>query len=391
MSPSPVLQNDGDIAAAMRSLSAIGATLSASYAALERRAAHVEQELERKVSELDAVTRHLEAVLDALPTGIVVRDREGAVLRANGAAQRALDTRLEELIGTRFHRRLDQLTAGADEDWTQQEVEGPGGTRRVLATRRISIPSGDQLEIIDDRTEVVELSERLHALDKLAAMGNMAGGIAHELRNPMHAARGFATLLERRLEPDSKEAHFARRIVEGLENAEAVLASMLTLAAPERLAPESIEVRPLFEEALQLALEGHLEEGRESPWRVELALEDITFQGDRIKLRQALRNLIDNALTVQPDGGAVRLEARREGAELLLCVSDAGPGIPPELRTRVLDPFFTTRAEGTGLGLALVGTIADLHGGRVHVHPRRSPLGGAEIALVLPLNSPPTL
>jgi signal transduction histidine kinase len=108
------------------------------------------------------------------------------------------------------------------------------------------------------------------------------------------------------------------------------------------------------------------------------------FAGDYIKLRQALRNLIANAIQAQPDGGSVHVEARLENGEVVLAVSDAGPGIPKEALARVLEPFFTTRAEGTGLGLALVNTIARLHGGRVEVSREPAPLGGAHIQIHVP-------
>ena len=380
-----------DLDQAVQALSTIGATLAESYAALERRAARVEQELERKVSELDAVTRHLEAILDALPTGVVVRDGAGRVVRANGAALSILGLAAAELVGCQAHPLLD---AGGGEQhaggWTEREIEAPDGARRVLYSRRCAVPQGGSVEILDERTALVELTERLHALDKLAALGHMAGGIAHELRNPMHAAKGFAELLARRLEPGGKEHHYARRVVESVAGAEEVLSSMLTLARPERAAPELVDPQALVDEALRAALEARLAEGAPSPWCVERVIAAPRFLGDRVKLRQALRNLIANAFDVQPQGGQVRVSARAQGGELLLCVEDAGPGVPAALRTRVLDPFFTTRPDGCGLGLALVATIAGLHGGRVDIPSRRSELGGALFQIAIPLALPET-
>jgi signal transduction histidine kinase len=93
---------------------------------------------------------------------------------------------------------------------------------------------------------------------------------------------------------------------------------------------------------------------------------------------------VANALQAQPDGGVVDVSITHDRNDVLLRVQDAGPGIAPELRSRVAEPFFTTRAEGTGLGLALVHSIAELHGGRLEVSPSPSPLGGADIAFRLP-------
>ena len=108
------------------------------------------------------------------------------------------------------------------------------------------------------------------------------------------------------------------------------------------------------------------------------------FLADRIKLRQALRNLIANAAEVQPNGGSIDISLAVVDDEVVVCVRDAGPGIAPELRARVLDPFFTTRPEGTGLGLALVATIARMHAGRIDVEIAPPPLGGAEFTLHVP-------
>ena len=236
---------DAGLEAAMRALSSISATLSESYAALEARTQRIERELERKLAELDALRRHLSAVLDALPTGVVVRDAAGRVLRVNDAALTILGTDAEQLLGSLDHPLLDDSAAReAADGWRERELEGPDGERRVLASRHSPVPGQGSVEILDDRTALVELTERLHGLDKLAALGNMAGGIAHELRNPMHAAAGFAALLIPRLAQDSKERHFAQCIARSLAGAEGVLTSMLTLASPDGLVPEDDRQAP---------------------------------------------------------------------------------------------------------------------------------------------------
>ena len=109
-----------------------------------------------------------------------------------------------------------------------------------------------------------------------------------------------------------------------------------------------------------------------------------------IKLRQAIRNLVSNAVEAQPSGGTIQIEATCAPREIRVCVRDAGPGIPIELHSRVTDPFFTTRAGGTGLGLALVHSIAQLHGGALEIGREPSALGGAEILLRIPTQSAPT-
>lgn len=361
---------------AMQAFAGISASLVSSYEALAERARLVEEELgranaalARKVSELDRVNRRLAAVLRSLPTGVVVRDAQGRIVRANAAAVALLEAGPLPQSGAK-----DEII----------EAVARGGALRTVAVRRSALRDEQGaaegcVEILDDRTELVRITERLHALDKMAALGTLGGGIAHELRNPLNAVKGFAELLERALTGgDPKLARWARCIVTGAAEADAIIESLLAFASPERVKPDDVDGAELLRDAARAAL------GDEPIHALRLACDAPPFAADRIKLRQALRNLIANAAQAQPGGGTIEVELTRSGPELLLAVRDGGPGIAPELRARVLDPFFTTRPEGTGLGLALVATIARLHAGRVDVGSAPPRLGGAEITLRIP-------
>lgn len=230
--------------------------------------------------------------------------------------------------------------------------------------------------------------ERLHGLDKLAALGNMAGGIAHELRNPMNAVKGFAGLLRARLPENSKERHWASLIEGGVGEADAILANLLSLARPERLVRETVDGIELCRAALEATFTDPVLAARREAWSIEMESSPAPlppFVGDRLKLRQALRNLLANALEAQPKGGKLRLGIHIAGGEVAFGVDDAGPGLAPEHEGKVLEPFFTTRAEGTGLGLAFARQVAELHGGSIEVHGRGSAFGGARFVLRFPL------
>lgn len=381
------LTRTDDPNAIVESLQQIQRTLLSSYTHLAERAERVEvelvatnAELARKVAELDATRAHLEAILHALPTGVVVRDENDRIVRANESACRILGTSCDELVGRAEHEGLRGRSArGESQQYTRAD-----GESRTIASRWSAIQSGGSVEILDDRTEIEHLQERLHAQSKMAALGNMAGGIAHEIRNPMNAVRGFAELLRRELPPDAKAQRFAARICEGVDEADQIIASMLTFANPERLALELVDANELCEAAITAAKRVLPESAPGKEWRIVSSTSVPPFRADRIKVRQALRNLIANALQAQPDGGAVSVSIDLVDNDVRFCVQDAGPGIPPALRARVAEPFFTTRAEGTGLGLALVHSIAELHGGRLEVSPCSAPMGGADIAFRIP-------
>jgi signal transduction histidine kinase len=400
MSKAQLLANDtgvpaggDDPARIVATLTSIQESLLSSYARLEERAERVDRELvaanaelARKVAELDAVRARLEAILQALPTGVVVRDERGVIVRSNDAASRILGLDASELVGT----CSPTGTGGRDARGENREYSRPDGEVRVLSTRWSPIGpngkagTGGSVEIIDDRTEIERLQERLHSQSRMAALGNMSGGIAHEIRNPLNAVRGFAELLRRELSPGTRAARFASRICEGVDEADQIIASMMTIASPERLTLETVDPKELLASAIDAAMRALPGTAPEKKWRVISSASAPPFAADRIKVRQALRNLVANALQAQPDGGVVDVSITHDRNDVLLRVQDAGPGIAPELRSRVAEPFFTTRAEGTGLGLALVHSIAELHGGRLEVSPSPSPLGGADIAFRLP-------
>ncbi|MEM7309977.1 MAG: ATP-binding protein [Planctomycetota bacterium] len=384
----PSLKDGPALDDAMAAFAGISESLVKSYQALSDRAQMVEDELgrtnlelEHKVRELDEVNRHLEAVLRSLPTGVVVRDADGRIARINESALAILGT---GEAATRFF----EGAGGAAEALHDQT--GPTGRRMVIAARRSAVcdaggsPVGS-VEILDDRTELASMSERMHTLDKMAALGTMGGGIAHEIRNPLNAVKGFASLLERRLADDDAQARrWASRIVEGAAEADAIIESLLAFASPERVKLDPIDPEALVADAVRAAL------GPDTEVEVSTECDAPEFAADRIKLRQALRNLIANASEAQGGCGTVHIKLTREGDSIVARVRDKGPGIPSELRARVLDPFFTTRPEGTGLGLALVATIARLHAGSIDIGAAPAPLGGAEISIQIPYQLPPT-
>lgn len=392
----------------LATFSTISESLVSGYETLAQRAEHVErelyrtnQQLEAKLAELDAVKRHLEAILQALPTGVVVRDETGRIQRVNDAALSILATNEGQLLGRECHEHLQ----GEAADGLSREIDRGNAPKLVVSSKYSPILTEDDttmgsVEIIDDRTELTQLSERLHAMDKMAALGTMAAGIAHEIRNPMNAVMGFAGLLKRELPEDERSQRWASLIVDGCKEANAIISGVLTLADPERIQWEQVDGEQLLASAVEAAYPNDVGDvaddvpgtatgaesalGTRAKWSVTTRCSVPRFRGDRIKLRQALRNLVANAFSVMPDGGDVNVSLALEDSQIVARIADAGPGLTEDLRQRVFDPFFTTRAEGSGLGLSLVAAIAQVHGGTAAVSPDPGPLGGAEFTFRIP-------
>ena len=369
----------------VESLSNISSDLLQSYERLAARAERVDQELYRTNLELEAKVAEVEAILETLPVGVVVRDASGSVERVNGALCQILGLDGTSQLG---EPSADVLPRHDPDAHTVEHQDNEGGTR-VLASSASNITSENgahngSIEVFDDRTELDQLEQRVHQMDKMAALGNMAAGIAHEIRNPMNAVKGFSDLFRKKLEPESPHHRWAGLISDGVCEVDAIITSLLSFAQPEKLNVETIDSVELVQSAIKSALQltpGDLDPGA---WTIEVSGPAVELRADRIKLRQSLRNLISNAIDIQPEGGRVAIEITEKGHDVEFTVSDAGPGISAEIVGRVTDPFFTTRAEGTGLGLSLVHTIARLHRGAVTVHETPSDLGGARIQLRIP-------
>ncbi|MBY0278629.1 hypothetical protein K2Z84_25125 [Candidatus Binatia bacterium] len=224
---------------------------------------------------------------------------------------------------------------------------------------------------------------RLAQSEKLAALGQLAAAIAHEVRNALGIIRSAAQGLNEGLPSNDADAQRACSFITAeIDRLGSVVSSLLSFARPPRLAPRSVPVEALFEQALLLARQD-LEAKDIRVVRPPRARTALDVRADSDLIVQVLIGLLANAADVVPRGGEVRLDAHATGAGLVeIDVADSGPGVPEHLRGRIFEPFFTTRDKGTGLGLAVARQIVEAHEGRIEVAER--PGGGALFRIALP-------
>ena len=236
-------------------------------------------------------------------------------------------------------------------------------------------------EIIREQSEAIQTARaRLAQNEKLAALGQLAAAIAHEVRNPLAVIRSSAQNLAESAAQDEGATRACSFIIAEIDRLARVVNSLLAFARPVRVDARSVAPAELVERALLLAgddLESHA-------IRVRRAVSpDLpAIQADPDLLCQVLLGLLSNAVVAAGDAGQVDLEARVVDGGVELAVGDSGPGVPAELRGRIFDAFFTTRPRGVGLGLAVAREIVTAHGGRIDVGDR--PGGGARFAVRLP-------
>lgn len=237
------------------------------------------------------------------------------------------------------------------------------------------------------RSEVARLQQQLASADaqlqrsrRLAALGEMAAGIAHEIRNPLAAIHLYARTLVEDLPGGSPLGQTAGKIAEAVRGLNAIVHDVLAFARELRPRRLPIPVHDL----LRRAIEAHRPALDAASVTIRYLIEpdQLTVAGDPDLLHQAMLNLVRNA--AEAGANQIGVIGRRDGQAVVLGVRDNGPGIPDEAIDRIFNPFFTTRDTGTGLGLAIVHRIADAHGGAIRVQNLPPPQGGALFEMVLP-------
>ncbi len=250
-----------------------------------------------------------------------------------------------------------------------------------------------------DLTRVEQLEERERLRDRLAALGEMAAAIAHEVKNPLAGIEVMAGILKRQL-PESQDAqNILADIIKEAKMANVIVQEVLAFVRPIRLELENVSLADVISDAIALAENHDKRGGAQVTVDVPESLRPI--QGDPHQLRQIFTNLMTNAFEAMNGTGdvsiaAVAVEGDEEtgpdhgtGPTVLVTVSDNGPGIPIDVKDKIFSPFFTTKPQGSGLGLAIVRKIVDAHDGRIDVGER--PGGGTVFRVTLPVRSPQQL
>jgi len=247
-----------------------------------------------------------------------------------------------------------------------------------------------------DLTRVEQEVERERLRDRLAALGEMAAAIAHEVKNPLAGIEVMAGILKREL-PASEDAQtILADIIKEAKMANAIVLEVLEFVRPIRLQVEHIALADVVRDAISMA-DSHVPKG-DVLVSVDLGVDVPPIQGDPHQLRQLFTNLLTNAFEALEGRGDVRIDAlalvadeeavpgvEPAGPMVEVRVSDSGPGVPPEVADRIFSPFFTTKPQGSGLGLAIVRKIIDAHDGRIDIGGRQG--GGTTFRVTLPVKS----
>lgn len=271
------------------------------------------------------------------------------------------------LVGRRIAGPIDDLVRAAD----QFDPTGPvdplhprGGPELARLGDRFN---GMMLRLRTAHAEQERARQTALATERMAALGSLVAGVAHEVNNPLAGLKNCVHALRGGDLPPGSRGEYLDLMQEGLGRIGGVVRRLLEFARPRALSLEPIRATDLLSGAAHLVAASLRRRRVTIEETVEPGSEDAVVMADRQQIDQALLNLLLNAAHVTPDGGSIRLTVRRRGQGVGITVADHGPGVPPEIRDRILDPFFTTKpeGEGTGLGLSVTHTIVQAHHGRL--------------------------
>ncbi|MCI0329956.1 MAG: ATP-binding protein [candidate division Zixibacteria bacterium] len=342
--------------------------------------------LRKSLAEEEALFLFLDNILETVRTGIVAVDKVGVITLFNREAERISGLTAAEVVGQKYEKFFPVPISVLETLATAKPISGrekhlfntegkkiPLGVSTALLYDREGNLSG-ALEVMTDLSAYKTLEVELEQSRTMAALGEMAALVAHEVRNPLAGISGFAGLLKRELK-DSNLVMMVEKILDGAADLEHLVTALLNYTNRLELNQEPLPLKELVELTLRDW------EGVER----EFEQKELLIRGDGQYLKMALRNLVENAFQAAGQGGKVKiiLGAGPQGKTARLAVTDDGPGIPPETQKKIFTPFYTTREDGTGLGLAIVKKIVEAHRGRVWVESL--PQKGAAFYIELPL------
>jgi two-component system CheB/CheR fusion protein len=223
--------------------------------------------------------------------------------------------------------------------------------------------------------------ERLREQEALARLGQMAAVVAHEVKNPIAGIRGALQVIGSRMAADARDKPIIGEIIARLDALNRIVQDLLVFARPRELRAEPTDLTTLV-----LSTVEHLKrDPAVQAVAIEVAGNGAVVNADAEQLQLAVQNVLMNAVQAMNGQGAIRVDISRHGGEWTMTMADTGPGMPPDVKERVFEPFFTTRSRGTGLGLPIARRVVEAHGGRIDIET--PPGGGTVVLMSLPATS----
>lgn len=378
--------------------------LETAYAALKEQFKELNLELQEtngklhnKVGELDLITNYLKSILDNINQGILFIDLNGIITTFSKAAESILGHNSAQILFNSFWQHFNDESFGFSmrdalasrqsqgTAWTEYHAQNGHHAELEVSAEFIHhgvaaddgssgavLPGGQTpalgiLLMVRDVTEMRRLQLMANRSDRMKALGEMAAQMAHEIRNPLGGIKGFASLLKRDLSDNPQMEQMAGYIIEGTDNLNKLVTQVLDYARPHHPHFEKVDLIVLLKEMRQLVLADQDINKDNVDISLETELDSAWLLLDQHLFKSALLNLIVNAIQAMPEGGRLVFGVKQQRSNIVLTVSDTGSGIEAENMGKLFSPFFTTKPEGNGFGLAEVLKVIQEHEGTIDV------------------------
>ena len=318
----------------------------------------------------------LERIIDAMPTGMIMLDGDGVVVKINKIASKLLD---EPILGYPWFDVIRRSFKPRADDW--HEVSLNDGRRVKLEISALEDQPG-QLIMITDLTETRLLQDKLSKLQRLSSLGQMVSKLAHQIRTPLSAAMLYGANLKNKKLKDQDRENFQDKLMSRLQDLEQQVNDMLLFAkSGQQQVVEPLSINELVTDSTS-GLEALIEKAQ-AKITFQPCPDDCHVLGNKSALTGAIQNLIHNSLEVIKTNAEVQISSYCQDQYAYISVKDNGNGISADLADKIFEPFYTSRVQGTGLGLAVVKSVTQAHQGTVHLLSK--PNEGAHFCIKLPL------
>jgi len=318
-------------------------------------------------------------VVTHLPVGLIATDRTGRVTFFNAAAEKITGLPMTSTHGQHLDKLFPPQLCGLEQALDRGEIISEkemecafaGGSAVPLSISATAIVNevgefAGRVLILRDLREVRRLQKEVRRQEKLAALGGLAAGVAHEIRNPLSSIKGLATFFRDQFADGSEAKEAAGVMIEEVNRLNRAISELLDFARPADLKRQRTDIAPLIIRSVQLIQQ----DAKNRNIQVDLHISEdrCALNIDPDRMTQCLLNLYLNAIEAMEDGGTLTVQCGADGHDgIRITIADTGQGISADQLDKIFDPYFTTKSKGTGLGLAIVYKIIEAHRGRINV------------------------
>ena len=360
-------------------------------------------QLARSLAKQEEMQIYLASILESMDNGVIGIDVTGIITHFNRAASEITGYKANRVLGKPYETLLtreektptllDVLRCGKEHTRDEKTLWRQDGhpvsvwfqTDVLKDTRGVILGA---VEIFSDISKIKALEEQMQHTKTMAALGEMAATVAHEIRNPLGAMGMWAGLLERDMEPEDERRKLVNRILEGLSRLNRIVSNLLAYSRPVKAHFRKTPLQHVLRETIDfMEIEAERQGHPITVKKLWNDADECEVMVDPEKMQQVIMNLCINAIQAMPGGGvltvSIDLKKKKNSPYASFCIADTGVGIPREHIDKIFDPFYTTKENGTGLGLAIVKKIVEFHAG--HVTIKSTVNKGTAVTVYLPL------